>query len=118
MPVRSFLLARSNSTDGGTEAAATPQMDPRRNPAPTAHLFVARMDGAAKASWVMMGALTTRRHGIIVQIATAPTVLGTVYGLRVEIPQHILALTPLASLASVVVCLLRKPFALHLASLM
>lgn len=55
------------------------------------------MDGAATISWDMTVAPTTPRQRITARIATALTAPDRALGSRVEIPQHILALIPLAN---------------------
>jgi len=104
LPARLFLLARSKSTDGGTEVVETIRTDLQRQIARITPTFDAKMGGAVSARWAMTAAPTTRKRGITVQIATAPRVQVSAVGLRVEIHQRFLALTPHACLERVVVC--------------
>lgn len=110
MLVKSFPLARSERTNGGMEVVKPVRvLDFRPNHVPPLVLSVAKMGGVVTKRWGMMVARTTRKHGIIVQIATAPTVLASAVGLRVEILQHILDLIPRASMEHVVAYLQLLP---------
>jgi len=105
---RSLPLVPLEHTDGGMEVARILPITTIRYHARFQVMLVVRMGGAVTRNYPMMVAVTTKRPGINVQIATVPMVQTRAKLLPLEILQVILALIPHVYLEHAVVCLLHR----------